>query len=132
MALNRPFMTALAISTLFHLSMVSVFSIMIWFPRRDIEYFNLKLVRQPTASSPNSRAVQRDVLRVPSPDNLFEAAEDEMLNEGAEDRSWSSLPPIELPRLEFAALDRLRTREESLRVRSQFTDLFDSEPSDSW
>jgi len=37
-----------------------------------------------------------------------------------------------LPKLEFAALDRLRTREESLRLRSRFSDVFEPQPRDSW
>ena len=133
MAPNRPFLIAFAISTLFHLSMVSVFSIMIWFPRKDVQYCTFILVRPESAQPPSSRMAQRDRLRVPSPDNLLETAESAAGTAEPEDNPWGSLPPIKLPKLEFVALDRLQTPEESLRIRSQFSDFFEQRPpADSW
>ena len=157
-ARNRPFTVALVVSTLFHLSMVSVFSIVLWFPRYDVRYYSVEIVQQYAASALSRLAKRdtgagRDVLRVPSPDRMFETAgalaEEaggmlettgvEALAVGggdfadeAEEAGWASLPPIELPRLEFADLERIRTREESLRIRSQFSDLFEERAEDSW
>lgn len=132
-ARNRALIAALAVSGLFHLSMVSVFQIMIWFPRHDIEYFRVEIVRQSPAGRVASSdvPVERHALRVRSSDELFggggaEAVEDPLAG------GWDALPPIDLPRIEFAELDRLRTREESLKIRSQFTELFDARPKDSW
>jgi len=133
---SRAFAYSLVVSALFHLSMVSVFSIVIYFPRRDAPYYAVRLVEQrpdaPAARGPVS-TVPRETLRVPSPDRLLEdgRAED-AAGPGLEPGPLASLPPIELPRLEFPDLERIRTREESLRIRSQYSDLFAREPRDSW
>jgi len=151
---NRPFTVALVVSTLFHLSMVSVFSIVLWFPRYDVRYYPVEIVQQYAAAAlprlaKRDTGAGRDVLRVPSPDRMFETAGafaeegggllqtagvEELAVGGGDfpDEAWVSLPPIELPRLEFADLERLRTREESLRIRSQFSDLFEERTEDSW
>jgi len=157
---NRPFKAALAISTLFHLSMVSVFSIVLWFPRHDVHYYPVDIVQQYAAALPHlakrDPGAVRGRLRVPSPGRMMEeagalapigeegggllkvaaseglAVSGDPLAEADPDDSWAGLPPIELPRLEFADLDRLRTREESLRIRSQFSEVFEGRPEDSW
>ena len=151
---NRPFTVALVVSTLFHLSMVSVFSIVLWFPRYDVRYYPVEIVQQyATAVRPRlakrDTGAGRDALRVPSPDRMIEdlgglaeegggmletAGVEELAVGGGNspDEAWASLPPVELPRLQFADLERLRTREESLRIRSQFSDLFQERTEDSW
>lgn len=146
---NRVFGVALVISGLFHLSMVSVFSIMIWFPRHDLKYFRVEIVPQEIATNPEPEpAVRPQGLRLRSREEFFSAEEvaapggtaDVMadalgvgpISGGAVTAGFDALPPIDLPRIEFAQLDRLRTREESLKVRSQFSELFDASPKDSW
>lgn len=132
-ARNRVLITALTISGLFHLSMVSVFQIMIWFPRHDIEYFRVEIVRQqPAARVASSEVpVESHALRVRSSEELFGGDDADVPGDPLA-VGWDALPPIDLPRIEFAELDRLRTREESLQIRSQFTELFDARPKDSW
>jgi len=127
---NRPFTVALIVSTVFHLSMVSVFSIVIWFPRQDAKYFLVQIVQQPRVG--RAPAPRRDVLRVPNFDRPLDYAEAEGLPAEPEGQWLPSLPEIELPRLEFADLERLRTREESLRIRSRYDAIFPSRPEDSW
>jgi len=151
---NRPFTVALVVSTLFHLSMVSVFSIVLWFPRYDVRYYPVEIVQHYAAAArprlaKRNTGAGRNALRVPSPDRMIEGLGG-LADEGGEmldgatvqelavgggdltDDAWASLPPIELPRLQFADLERLRTREESLRIRSQFSDLFEERTEDSW
>ena len=133
---NRALRVALVISGILHLSTVSVFSIMIWFPRHDPKYFSVEIVRQESAAGAAVAPPHGRALRVRSADELF-AGDDtgspaESVEDGAMADAWAGLPPIELPRVEFAELDRLRTREESLKIRSQFTELFDARPKDSW
>ena len=133
---NRAFGVALVISGILHLSTVSVFSIMIWFPRHDLKYFSVDLVRQELAPANAEAPARTGALRVRSADELFAGNEtglaaDTMAADSMAD-AWAGLPPIELPRVEFAEFDRLRTREESLKIQSQFTELFDARPKDSW
>lgn len=133
---NRAFGVALVISGILHLSTVSVFSIMIWFPRHDLKYFSVDLVRQELAPADAEAPARTGALRVRSADELFAGNEtglaaDTMAADSMAD-AWAGLPPIELPRVEFAEFDRLRTREESLKIQSQFTELFDARPKDSW
>lgn len=131
---NRPFAVALVVSAVFHLSMVSVFSIVIWFPRRDIEYFSVQLVRQAASASVRTRRddIPRDVLRVPDFDRAFEFAQTDAPDPEAETGWLRSLPPVQLPRLEFAGLELLRTREETLRVRSRYDEILPRPRQDSW
>ena len=133
---NRAFGVALVISGILHLSTVSVFSIMIWFPRHDPKYFSLEIVRQDSAVVGGVARARPGALRVRSADELF-AGDDggssaDAIAEGAMAEGWAGLPPIDLPRVEFGEFERLRTREESLKIRSQFTELFDTRPKDSW
>lgn len=126
----------MVISGILHLSTVSVFSIMIWFPRHDLKYFSVDLVRQELAPAAAEAPARTGALRVRSADELFAGDEtglaaDTMAADSMAD-AWAGLPPIELPRVEFAEFDRLRTREESLKIQSQFTELFDARPKDSW
>jgi len=146
---NRAFKVALVISGMFHLSMVSVFSIMIWFPRHDLKYFRVEIVRQQMAAGQEPETpVRSQPLRLRSREELFSAEEIAGAGDGSgvmaealgvdsitgpeAPAGFEPLPPIDLPKIEFAQLDRLRTRQESLKIRSEFSELFDARPRDSW
>lgn len=120
---------AILISLMFHLSMVTLFQIVIFFPRNDIDYFIFRIIDPRTRLA--QAATVRERLRVPSADEAFER-----LDSGAENDALyndiSSLPEIELPTLEFATLDRLRLRSEGLDIRSQYGDLFQDQRQDTW
>ena len=125
MARSNVLTVALVISTLFHLSMVSVFSIVIRFPSPGIHYLPLEIVERPVA-----RTMQPGI-----PDNLFEEARTAALEPGTETQEWDALPPVELTRLHLAVADPLRTPAKSLQIRSQFSDLFETrapDMPDSW
>lgn len=112
------FNVALAVSALFHLSMVSVFSIVILLPKPEPRQFILGLVlpEVPASVSPLPADTVPNLLALAD-----EAARDE-------------LPPVELPRL-VPSLPALRTPAESLKIRSQFSELFEpreAETPDSW
>jgi hypothetical protein len=130
MAAGRPFSVALLISTLFHLSMISVFSIVIYLPRKDIHYCAVEIV--PQAAARTVAAARRDVLRVPSPERLLEAAEPDVIGPGEVEEGLDAVVMVQLPRLEFADLDRVRYREESRKIHARFSDLFEQKPQDSW
>jgi hypothetical protein len=133
MARSNVLTVALAISTLFHLSMVSVVSIVIRFPSPGIHYLPLEIVERPVART--LRHGIRDELRAPSPDNLLEKARTAALEPGTESQAWDALPPVELTRLRLTVADPLRTPAQSLQIRSQFSDLFEPRPPDmpdSW
>lgn len=136
MVRNRPAIICLVVSILFHLSMISVFSIVIRFPSRYVHYASLEIVE---AAAPSFRIAERSqpergVLTVPPPDidSLTEfnpdMSIDDAFGETFED-PWATELPIELPRLEFAELER---REQSLRIRSELTDDPELPRQDSW
>jgi len=143
-ARNRPLAIALLVSAVFHLSMVSVFSIVLYFPRRDLAFYRVQIVEQRPVRTEDSLQTREasstpptgsGALRMPTPDGLLaEAGEEDadLLAEASVPDGWGDLPPIQLPRLEFSAMDLLRTREESLRVRAEYSDLFERKPKDSW
>ncbi len=112
---SRVFHAALLISFCFHLSMVTLFSIVIYFPRKDITYYDFRLVQaRPQQVAPSSEGViQRPMLTDPLASNLSEG-----------------LPAVDLPTLEFAELHRIRVYRRGLTEAER---LFDT-PShhDSW
>lgn len=154
-ARNRPFTVALTVSALLHLSMVTVFSIVIYFPTRNTEYYSVDIVRDPAARTLATEPESTEAplpglgkLSMRSPDQLIEGSDlgavktDGSLSGGGLDAlvakaleppdSWADLPDIDLPRLEFDALERVRSREQGLQIRRQYTDIFERQPQDSW
>ncbi len=126
---NPIFIGALVFSILFHLSMVTVFNIVIEFPRHDIDYFIFAIVDPRVQQA--SRFALRERLEVPSPDGALDriAAESSLL--GSTGRR-SPLPPVNLPRLQFAEMDLLRAGAKGLEIRSKYRELFDQRPTDLW
>lgn len=133
MARDRAFKISLGISTLFHLSMVTLFSIYIWIPVREITYYTFDIV-DPVTHESVIRGPQNE-LRVPSVEEALrppvpDAAQDlEPLSLSPPETLDPSLPQISLPRLEVAELERLQVREEGLRIRSRFER---EGPQDPW
>jgi hypothetical protein len=133
MARDRAFKISLGISTLFHLSMVTLFSIYIWIPVEEIRYYAFDIVDPRTHESVFRGP--RNVLRVPSMEDALRstvadtAATLEPLSLSAPESLTPELPQISLPRLEIAELERLQVREEGSRIQSHF----DREgPQDPW
>ncbi|MBI4559220.1 MAG: hypothetical protein HY706_16670, partial [Candidatus Hydrogenedentes bacterium] len=118
---DRVFLAALGFSLVFHLSMVTLFSIVILFPREDIEYYRFEIVNpqtlRPIVPTPG------DTLRVPTVSDPFASAPEPV---------WANVPQIELPTLEIAGLQRLSAREDSLQIRSKYEDILDTGPKDPW
>jgi hypothetical protein len=126
---TRPLAVALAVSVLFHLSMVSVFSIVIWFPRADIRYLSFDLVYPPAH---DRVPIQRNFLRMSRPDQMMDRAEAAALEETEHNEWLASLPPVELPRFTFPKLEGLGGAT-TLRVRSPAIELAEEEErQDSW
>lgn len=125
---KRTFYVALTISALLHLSMVTVFSIVIWFPREVIDYYAFDIVEVPAPEAvffePAPGAADR--LRSPNLEGGLGELADPRLAYGA------ALPPIQLPTLEFAELRRLRVRTEGLDALALYGGLLDGGPRDSW
>lgn len=123
---------ALIVSTLLHLSMVTVFKIVIYFPREDIEFYQFELipdrsVRPAPASGPGAP----DRLRLPRLNDMLSlgngAAAETPFEVG--DRM---LPEISLPTLEFAELERLQVRQRSVASSPLYQEIFQEERPDSW
>lgn len=127
---RRSFYIACAVSAAFHLSMVTVFSVVIYFPREDIRYFEFNIVPvspdvapyEVAAETSNDDDVDGPITTGPAPDQLA--------LRGLEGRSGR--PSIQLPTLEFAELERLRVREESFPSSSRYDEVFTPPADDSW
>jgi len=123
---NRVFAIALLVSVLIHLSMVTLFRVVIYFPRIDIPYYNFRIVQARTA--PGESQVYREVLSIPTADEAF----DRLTAEGEPSEPLvSGLPPITLPTVRFAEMDLLRLERQSLETRSRYNELFE-QPRDTW
>lgn len=134
---DRVFWAALVFSLVFHLSMVTLFRIVLYFPREDIEYLQFSIVHTPaeaTSIAPSPDAAlptpTEQRLQGASPDEAFARAR------GVEmplaDRLGANLPPISLPAVPFAEQELLRARTQSLELRSRYEELFEPAPQDTW
>jgi hypothetical protein len=129
---RRVFLAALAFSAVLHLSMVTVFSIVILFPRNDVKYYDLSIVRVPSARSTSTG----EDLPTGSGGRLrlsaLDPAADTGLKLNGSPADTPLTPGITLPTVDFAELDRLRVRHENLASSKGYDDLFSASPRDSW
>jgi hypothetical protein len=119
---DRALVLSLGVSLTIHLSMVTVFSIVLYLPREDIRYYAIRIMEP--ERSVQAREAGGGRLRVPSVDDSLAAQR----VSGAED----GLPDIELPTLEFAELRRLRVSEQGLTLGNRRETILEPKPRDSW
>lgn len=122
---RRSFYIACAVSAVFHLSMVTVFSVVIYFPREDIRYYDFNIV--PVTAEEPAVAERAEELGGGLPES---ATGDQLALRGMGSSRTSR--EIQLPTLEFAELERLRVREESFRALSRYDEVFKPPADDSW
>lgn len=119
---NRRLVAALVFSACFHLSMATLFNIVIAFPREDLRYFQVSIVSSPESGS------QRIV---PAADPS--ARTGDMLTLSGTSRFESEVPRVALPILEFAEMERLRIRYENPDRPPPLEGLLEPPgPADSW
>jgi hypothetical protein len=119
---RRSFHIALGVSVLFHISMITVFRIVIYFPREEIQFRDLAIIPIEIHAPPEPPAAMPPAGPPPS-------------SGGQLSLRGVTTPPgesIELPTLEFAELERLRVRQEGAQAISRFDDLFEEPAGDSW
>ncbi len=151
---DRALWTALTVSLAVHLSAVTLFSIVITFPREPVKYYSFQYVdaatREPIFRSdqPWTRTMaNQPELRVPSMEEAMEGSRGgeglidplvpaDFTNPGVGEvlslSSQPELPAIDIPQLEFAELNRLDLRRDSLRIRSGYATEDEQRPRDSW
>jgi hypothetical protein len=120
---NRVFRQALIFSVIFHLSMVTVFNIVILFPRQDITYYDFHFVK--TSTSFQNMKFSTDRLHL---SGLEKGYDGQMAMAGA-NPAGDILSSIQLPTLEFAELERLAVRQDS---RSLMDRIQGPQSRDSW
>lgn len=125
-ARDRAMLLSVTISVLFHLSMVTVFRIVIYFPSEPVRYYDLSIIKSSPSSSFASGLQQP--LKIPSSDDVSER----LFESGSDSRSWSSLPHVTLPTLQFSELELVRLSQTGLNTRTRYEELFKSEPDDLW
>ncbi|MFP6584041.1 MAG: hypothetical protein VCD00_15990, partial [Candidatus Hydrogenedentota bacterium] len=123
---DRVMTMALAFSFLFHLSMVTLFRIVVYFPRPELAYYDLSIVESRSVS--NFADTSEHALEAPSAEDALERMESGSV---VNDR-WASLPPVTLPQLNFSELDLIRLNRTSLDSRSRYTNRFENESDDLW
>lgn len=120
---------AVGFSLVFHLSMVTLFQIVIFFPRQDIDYFMFSIVDP--RSQRAAFALAPGQLKVPSAEGALDRLDSDFEREGA-GRFFDTLPFVDLPTLEFAELDMLRAGVKGLQIRSKYRELFQQGQQDTW
>lgn len=105
---NRPLAVALLVSALFHLSMVTLFSIGAYFEREPMDYIPFDIV---TTQAPRATA-DAGPLRLEDP--------------------FGGQPEIDLPEYQFAEMARLRLEDTGLELSARFEDIVRPGPRDSW
>lgn len=123
---DRVLAKALIASALIHMSAVTLFRIVIEFPRKNTDFFRVSIVQSAPVRA----------LRVPEPEpaGLQLGVQDAVVPALGEpltlrDPLQESLPEIELPTLPFEELSLVRLRQEALEVRSRYDQLFESKDS---
>jgi len=114
---NRAFWIALAISALFHISMVSIFSIGVWLPVEQRKYYSFVI----GPDRPEQLFSLGDLVRDSQPSSGQPAVPDSL-----------PLPHIELTTIEFDQLRRLELRSELMDARERFRELRSPDTGDSW
>ena len=123
--LNRVLILGLVVSFAFHLSAVTLFRIVIYFPRENIEFVDIALVETRETLGLNEQ------LTIPSAD---EALERLTRSQQGDTDTGIAFPQIEfeLPTLRFSELELLRLEQQGLQVRSQYQELFTRPSRDPW
>jgi len=116
---GRGFAVALIISAIFHLSMVTVFRIVTYIPREDIRFTEFTIV----SVTPEAEAWPVADVLAPIDGTGPQLA---LRGIGGADLA------VQLPTIEFAELDRLRVREESIPDPVRSESLFREPSDDSW
>ena len=148
---NGPLLTALGLSVGFHLMMVTVFAVVIRFPKQEEVYLPVDIVHlSATSAFPNNPVVQATSppghdFQLASPDQLLAMANSSSLTAGEITREPSLfdgskeaerknlIPPIELTKLQLTGERPKRTSEERLQIRPEFSYLLEPKPTpDSW
>src|SRR5690606_4236841 len=144
MARDRVFAVSLTISTLFHLSMVTLFSIVLMFERRELPYIRVEFRQEfPEAPAPAAlESAANESLQLRAPNELLdsfiagESGAGVPFPDGSLKLSapalTGGLPSIELPKLEFAELERLRLRQEALPMREDLERYLGRKSRDPW
>lgn len=105
---------ALVFSLFFHLSMITLFRIVIVLPREQVTYYDVRIVSTGVETVSEAQKTG-DTLALAGP-SLYDA-----------------LPEVELPVIEFAELERLRIRYDAAEPVPGVGDLFrEFTPTDSW
>ena len=123
---DRIFLMALGVSLMFHLSTVTLFRIVIYFPDYDSAYHRVDIIKS-TGVSAFTQAFK----------SSSDGTEASTRFEGDETTSEfhyssSKFPSVDLPRLSFSKLRLPRSTEIDLNTRRRYEELFDSEPDDLW
>lgn len=121
---HRGLYIALGISAALHLSMVTVFSIVIHFPRQDIQFRDFQIVPVAVYGAGADRAEAEGTEAPGGP-----ASGEQLALRGI---GGGAVGDIQLPTLEFAELERLRVRQEGVQALSRYEDLFREPEQDSW
>lgn len=141
---ERTFKIALGISTLFHLSMITLFSIVVRFPISPATYYEFEwrkespatLAAADTALAEEPAATgSLDALRVPTSDSLFQVNANSTAPalDLETPVNLASLPGIELPTLEFAELERVQLQQRGSEIQTRLLELNrQGSGSDSW
>lgn len=116
---DRSFAAALIFSAVFHLSMVTVFRIVTYIPREDIHFARFDIVSVPRSVAGEGRPAAE----IPS-----DSAGPQLALRGISEEGTR----LRLPTLEFAELDRLRVREESVPDPVRPESVFREPSDDSW
>jgi len=113
---KRRFRLAFALALAFHLSMITVFEIVIPFPKHDMEFYSVSIVSRTSPAETSGTARAGELLA------LSGAA-----------RFDEELPEVALPVIEFAELERLRIRYDASEPLPALDDFFGArKPADSW
>jgi len=129
---DRLFIIALTISAIIHLSMVSVFSIGVWFPREERVYHHFDIVEDPTGRLLFQELRARRGIAGVNADDLLRGQSSEDVIVPSLRRRLANLPQVELAPIDVPDLERLQLRREAIDARSRLEEYRTAQINDSW
>lgn len=124
--LHAPLSYMLLLSLFLHLSMVTVFKVMVYFPYNEAQVYAFHLV--PDLPRPETAMAEVSPPPAAAPSGRLGT----LKITGLQDLEEGERPEVALPTIEFAEFERLRLAQSGLKAPSLYESLYANEPTDSW
>jgi hypothetical protein len=129
---DRAILVAFAFSLFFHLSMITLFKIVVVFPEERLHYFPVEIVNPLQLAGrfvPSQSESVSSRIAMPSLSDPFQNGAERQDTDSSDS---AAIAGINLPKLSFAELERLEARDAGLRLKTEYDGPTETRQLDSW